>query len=513
MQIASLRRPRAVLLSVAGIVTAVATTAVVFSATGFSAVPGIFGGATVSTIGAVEFANELAIPELAESTVDASGQRRFELTAEASTTEFTEGRETSTWGFNGSFLGPTLVAERGEKVVVDVVNELEEATTVHWHGMHLPAQMDGGPHRMIEPGQKWAPTWSVDQPAATLWYHPHPHGATEKHVARGLAGLFIINDPIERALDLPREYGVDDIPLIVQDVRFDDAGQFENQGGFVGALGDQLLVNGTLAPFLEVVTTVVRLRIVNASTARTYQFAFHDDRAFDQIASDGGLLESAVSLNEIRLSPGERAEVLVSMTPGESVVLQSVAPHLGSIVPFGGPDGSRDEFDVLQLRAAETLADAGGQPRELASIEKLNESDAIARRTFVLDGLSINEQSMDLGRIDATATAGTTEVWNVLNDMARPHNFHLHGMQFQVTSVGGAEPSASLGGWKDTVYLEPGVTYSLIIRFGDYSDPNHPYMFHCHLLRHEDAGMMGQFVVVEPGGSAGQIEGSAHTDH
>ncbi|MGZ8804558.1 MAG: multicopper oxidase family protein [Microbacterium sp.] len=481
------------------------------SFSGFSAIPGVFAGEVVSTVGAVDFTRPLAIPPLAPSTLDDEGRRHFELTAAASTTEFVEGVPTPTWGFEGSYLGPTIRAEHGEEVVVDVTNELDEATTVHWHGMHLPAKMDGGPHQPVMPGDEWTPTWQVDQPAATLWYHPHPHGSTEEHVARGLAGMFIVTDPLERALGLPREYGIDDIPLIVQDVRFDASGAFAYRGGFVGSLGDRLLVNGTLDPYLTVATEVVRLRLLNASTARVYDFGFSDGRAFDQIASDGGLLEAPASHTHLRLSPGERAEILISMSPGESVVLRSSPPALGEIVPFGGPDGGADSFDVLQLRAVDELRSSSTTPTTLVPIERWDAADATTTRSFVLDGTSINDRNMELRRVDQTVTVGETEVWNVLNDMPRPHNFHVHGVQFQVAAIDGASPPAEMSGWKDTIYLEPGVPYRLLLRFEDYTDPDVPLMYHCHLLRHEDAGMMGQFVVVRPGEPAGIIAGSGHT--
>ncbi|MGJ3560660.1 multicopper oxidase domain-containing protein [Streptomyces sp. INA 01156] len=147
----------------------------------------LWTGAAVSTVGKAPFDNALAIPPQAESTVERDGTRVFDLRMQAGETEFQEGRRTTTWGFNGSYLGPTLRAKRGEKVRVRVGNDLDEASSVHWHGMHLPARMDGGPHQMIAPGAAWTPHWTVDQPAATLWYHPHPHGKTEEHVRRGLA--------------------------------------------------------------------------------------------------------------------------------------------------------------------------------------------------------------------------------------------------------------------------------------------------------------------------------------
>jgi blue copper oxidase len=136
----------------------------------------------------------LPIPPLAPSTVDSSGIRRFTLRAAPGSTEIVDGRRTATWGYNGSILGPTLRARRGETVAVEFENGLPAPTTLHWHGMHLPARCDGGPHQTVQPGDRWEPSWTVRQPAATLWYHPHPHGETEKHVYRGLAGLFIIDD-------------------------------------------------------------------------------------------------------------------------------------------------------------------------------------------------------------------------------------------------------------------------------------------------------------------------------
>jgi FtsP/CotA-like multicopper oxidase with cupredoxin domain len=148
---------------------------------------------SVTPVDEAEFATELAIPPLAPSRV-VDGTRVFSLTAQEGTTEFRPGIRTRTWGFDGAFLGPTLRAERGERVAVEVTNDLDEPTSVHWHGMHLPAAMDGGPHQEVAPGARWRPTWEIDQPAATLWYHPHPHGATEEHVYRGLAGMFLLDD-------------------------------------------------------------------------------------------------------------------------------------------------------------------------------------------------------------------------------------------------------------------------------------------------------------------------------
>jgi FtsP/CotA-like multicopper oxidase with cupredoxin domain len=455
--------------------------------------------APVSTVGAVEFDRELKIPPLAESRVEDDGTRVFELTAQEGTAELLPGKSARTWGFNGSYLGPTLRAERGERVRVDIRNELAESTTVHWHGMHLPAAADGGPHQMVEPGGTWRPSWMIDQPAATLWYHPHPHGKTQEHVYRGLAGLFLLDDPESQAADrLPHTYGVDDIPLIVQDKLFDGDGELRS-----GELGEHLLVNGTSGPYLDVTTEKVRLRLLNASVKRVYEFGFSDGRDFALVGTDGGLLPEPARMQRLRLSPGERAEVVVSMSPGEDVVLRSYPPDLGTNFLGERFNGGQDELDVLQLRAADRLRPSVRIPEQLAPAPALPVEDA-TERTFDLQGRKINGKRMDMSRIDETVELGDTEVWTVTNTGGEYHNFHVHDVQFQVLEVDGHAPGPQLSGWKDTIFLSPSTTVRIAMRFTDYADPDVPYMYHCHLLQHEDAGMMGQFVVVEPGQPARQ---------
>jgi len=457
-------------------------------------------GTEVDTVGEVRFENRLAIPPLADSELDAEGRRVFTLTAESGESEFRPGESTETWGFNGPYLGPTLRATRGEEVMVDFENGLDEATTVHWHGMHLPAAADGGPHQLVEPRASWTPSWEIDQPAATLWYHPHPHGDTEEHVYRGLAGMFILDDEEEAGLDLPREYGVDDVPVIVQDKRFaDDGSLVEDDRERLGILGDTLLVNGTYGPYLDVSTERVRLRLLNGSTARTYDFGFSDQRDFSLIATDGGLLERPAELDRIQLSPGERAEIIVTMEPRERVVLRSYPPDLEPGSDTSRQDGGEDSFDVLQLRAAAQLNPSAAVPTELTDVAELDPADAAETREFELRSDRINGEEMDMERIDEVVEVGTTEVWEVENGHGRPHTFHVHDVQFQVLDVDGEDPPPELSGWKDTIQLPPRAQVRLVMAFEDYADPDSPYMYHCHLLRHEDEGMMGQFVVVEPG--------------
>lgn len=461
----------------------------------------------IDTVGKVDFRNRLRIPPLAESEQH-EGTTVFNLTAQAGRTAIVAAGETETWGINGSLLGPTLRARRGETVQINVTNELDEATTSHWHGMHLPAAFDGGAHQTINPGDTWSPSWTINQPAATLWYHPHPHGQTERHVYRGLGGLFILDDKHESALALPRDYGVDDIPVIVQDKTFDDQGQLvETSRRDNGMIGNTILVNGTSGPVLDVTAQRTRLRLLNASTARSYSFGFSDDREFAMIASDGGLLREPARLTRILLTPGERAEIIVEMSPGHTTTLRSYPQGLGLSGDRSRSTGATDTLDILLLQAGESLVSSAAIPSRLATIKTLNESSAVETREFELRKNCINRESMDMNRIDDVVTVDTTEVWVVWNGHRQPHNFHVHDVQFQILSIDGRDPSPELSGWKDTVYLPPDVRLKLIMRFTEYTDPAAPYMYHCHLLWHEDKGMMGQFVVVEPGQEPGPIGG------
>ncbi|QIS02597.1 multicopper oxidase domain-containing protein [Nocardia brasiliensis] len=467
-------------------------------------VTAVYLNADVSTVGRTEFRNELAIPPLAPARLLPDGTREFELDMRSGRTEFRPGQATETWGFNGAYLGPTLRARRGEQVAVTVRNHLPEASTVHWHGMHLPAAMDGGPHQMVQAGATWQPRWTIDQPAATLWYHPHPHGATEDHVRRGLAGMFLLDDEFSETLPLPRNYGVDDLPVIVQDVKFRENELDSSHAIFrdVGFLGDQTMVNGTLAPYRTVCDELVRLRLLNASTARTYTFGFADGRGFSLVATDGGLIEQPLTLDRLPLSPGERAEIVVRMRAGERTVLRSNELDAGLDFWTQRFAGGDDTFDVLELRAADTLRPSPALPATLARPSTPDGSDSVVERRFELNLSGINGKPMAMDRIDFTVTRGTTEIWTVRNNDGMPHNFHIHDVQFRVLRRNDGPPPAALNGPKDTVFLPPNTTVRLAVRFDGPADPAAPYMYHCHLLWHEDLGMMGQFAVVEPGGSA-----------
>ena len=472
----------------------------------------IITASATDTFGKVDFANRLAIPPLAVSRVDAQGRRVFELDARQGMHDFGSGRSATTSGFNGSYLGPTLRASSGEQVLVNVRNGLSRDTSVHWHGMHLPAAMDGGPHQPVRAGGTWSPTWKVDQPGATLWYHPHPHGETADQVYQGLAGMFILDDANTNALNLPKTYGVDDIPVIVQDKNFARGGVGLGGGnpllGDLGIMGEDIVVNGTYAPYLDVTTELVRLRVLNASNARSYNFGFDDDRQFSLIGTDGGLLERPARMDRIQLAAGERAEIVVKVKSGERSVLRSYDPNLGGgIERFQGGD---DRFDVLQLRAAAQLKAGTEIPAQLSKIDRLDPSTAVVTRKFKLSGRNINGDKVNMNTVNHVSTVDTTEIWNVFNNDGEAHSFHVHDVQFLVLTEGDRPPPAHLSGWKDTISVHTDRNYKLIMRFRDHTDPNTPYMYHCHVLFHEDQGMMGQFVVVKPGQQPGVINHSSH---
>ena len=388
-------------------------------------------------------------------------------------------------------------------------------TTVHWHGMHLPAAADGGPHQPIEPGDTWTPSWEIDQPAATLWYHPHPHGETADHVYRGVAGLFLLDDPETSGLALPDDYGVDDIPVIIQDKRLHDDGSLDFSEGLIsptGLLGGTILINGTYGPYVEISDGRVRFRLLNGSNARVYNIGFADEREFELIATDSRLLEKPQRMSRVQLSPGERAEIVAAFEPREKVVLRSFEPELGTNFWESRFTGGDDSFDLLEIRAAARLAPSPEVPRSLARHEDYDLADAARTRSFELSGQSrINGRKMDMSRIDGVVRPGATEIWEVRNAAGTPHNFHVHGVSFAVLDYAGENPPAHLSGLKDTVYVPPDKTATLLVRFPEYTDPDSPYMFHCHILRHEDRGMMGQFVLTDQGGEhAG--ERPAHGD-
>lgn len=450
----------------------------------------LYPDATLGSSGVAH--NPLKIPALDKGLVE-NGVRTYELKVQTGETEFFPGLKTPTMGINGSYLGPTLRMGAGEKVRFNVANTLEEQTTLHWHGFELPAIADGGPHQVIEPGDLWSPEFTIKQKASTFWYHSHLMGRTADQVWAGLAGMIIVDDESD-APDLPDTYGVDDIPVVLQDRTFYKDGtmpyRLSMQGRMMGMVGNMALVNGTVAPYLDVSTQLVRLRLLNGANASIYNLRFNDGRSFEVIGSDGGLLEAPVRVNNLPLAPGERAQIIVDMSDGKPGVLGN------------SPGGSGPNFNFLELRPVPDLVASSPLPSRLADLPEISATQAMRTRDFVFEmagmmgGFRINRKEMDINFINERVNVGETEIWKISNTTMMMHPFHVHNTQFRILSRNGSPVRAAENGLKDTVLVYPRETVEILVRFEQYTDADSPYMYHCHILEHEDDGMMGQFVVV-----------------
>ena len=311
--------------------------------------------------------------------------------------------------------------------------------------------------------------------------------------------MFLLDDDEAGRLGLPDRYGVDDVPVIIQDRSFDDDGDFAGSGFLSGngQIGDQILVNGTWGPVFEATTTQVRLRVLNASNTRFYNLGFTDGRRYAVIGSDSGLLPAPVDVDRLALAPGERAEIMVDVRPGDDVVLRSFPLDLGTGLLADRASGGSDTMDILRLQAAARLDERPPAPARLVPAPRATAPAGAETRTFRFIGTTINGRDFDMGRIDATARLDQDEVWEVSALDDGLHVFHLHDVRFRIIDIDGAPPPAVLAGWKDTFHAQPGRAFRLLVRFEDYTtDEHHGYMFHCHILRHEDQGMMGQVAVV-----------------
>lgn len=424
------------------------------------------------------------------------------------------GNQTITGGINGKIWGPTLFFNKGETIHMNVKNSLNDSTTLHWHGMHLPAVMDGGPHQIIPPGATWQPYWKVENNAATYWYHPHLHEMTMEQITKGIGGLIIVRDSIESSLALPRTYGVDDIPLILTDRDFGTSNQF----GLV-PYGDSMLTNFTLRAQYTVPSQVVRFRVLNGAIERSYNLGFSDNRSFYIITSDGGLLAAPVAVSRYLLHAGERIEILVdcSADQGKSIDLKAYNSTLTQTVAGGDlfPNGpfanylARKDFNILHiiigLPSSRPITKI---PTTLTTVTPLLASTANSTRYLTLSDTTIagitgaafiiNHKLFNINYNNYTVPLNNTEIWEIKSSSNFGHPFHIHDVEFNILSVNGVAPVAAQAGWKDVVFIPAKGTVRFIAKFDDYADALHPFMFHCHISLHEDEGMMGQFVVNDP---------------
>ncbi len=424
--------------------------------------------------------------------LDTRGTGRLALTATSGRTAFAGGPGIPTAGFNQAYLGPTILMQNGE-LAAEVKNTLGEPISTHWHGLLVPGEHDGGPHLAIAPGATWQPEMSIAQDPATVWYHSHIHERTAKQVYFGLAGVIHVTDGQDDARGLPSTYGLDDLTLVLQDRRFDASGRMVYDPSMMdimhGFAGNRLLVNGQVGATAVVPQGIVRLRLLNGSNARIYTLYLDDTRPMHLVATDGGFLPAPVALDVLRLAPGERAEVLVDFSSGGAPVLMSDPGQAYGVLQFATDP-------ALSARITRLPSALDGAPEDLSGAE-------VATRQISLDmgmggmmmgggGMAINGRPYDMRRIDFEVALGSVERWQIRSTMVA-HPFHVHGIRFRVVTENGGPPRPENTGWKDTV-LVPGEA-EILARFDQPARRDIPFMLHCHILEHEDAGMMGQFTV------------------
>ncbi|WP_088051926.1 multicopper oxidase family protein [Virgibacillus dakarensis] len=433
--------------------------------------------------------NELKIPPLLEDENEKEREVAYTVRAQKGETEIFDGTKTKTYGYNGAFLGPVLRFSKGDTVKIRLINELDEDTTFHWHGLEVPGAVDGGPHAKLKPGEEDMVEFKVIQEAATLWFHPHPEGSTAEQVYNGLADLIYIEDDNSKNLGLPNEYGQNDIPLIFQDKTFDDKKQLNYDAAMNedGTIGDTLLINGTLNPKLTVRKEKVRLRLLNGSNARNFTFKLNTGDSFEQIATGGGLLNKPVTMKEITLTPSERAEIVIDfskLTAEDELAL--INKEDGStLLPFEVSDQSGKDSNIPEKMNDFSITE-----------EEMNLPVTKKVEFFgMMDKVTINGKKFDKDRIDFTQKQGVTEVWEFYNKPDKMggmiHPVHMHGTQLKILSRNGEKPPKNERGWKDSFSLKPDETVKVAVQFKNKG----VYMLHCHILEHEDNGMMAQIKV------------------
>jgi suppressor of ftsI/bilirubin oxidase len=480
----------------------------------------------------------LPIPPLATPD-NQSGIKVFTLNVGATQTQIVPGLPAAATmsytnaDYSGTLLGPTIQVNDGDIVRMDIHNNLGEATTVHWHGLHLPAADDGNVMDPIQPGTTSSPQFTIRQPASTNWYHPHLMGETAKQIAMGLTGMFLIKDNSAAEAALPHDYGNDDIPLILQSEVVNANGQVVSNEDLIAPPNNNtfpLLVNGVNVtttpanvPTINPTSSRIRLRVLNASIGDILTLSFADGQAFNEVATDGGFLPSPLPVTNVRVGPAERVDIVVDLT--HAVTLQAT-------VEAALITGGSGTHPILQINPLDTTP-APPLPTTLNTIAPLNTTGSVRRDinlsynpapgASIFTGFGINGVVGDtmpaMMNNAISVPVGTTEVWNINNlNTPQTHFFHMHDGSFQILSVNGAPPTGDKVGWKDTVEVPPGQTVQIAFKFTDYTDTNLGYMLHCHLSPHEDRGMMALFYVVpvfknNQGRQMSDLDGDGRSDY
>jgi bilirubin oxidase len=429
-------------------------------------------------------------PPVLKNVSEKPGVVELELTAAPTRLELVPGKPTEAWAYNGTVPGPTIELREGDSVTVHFHNKLSQSTTVHWHGLHIPAGADGSPLNPVMPGTSRDYIFRIPRgTAGTYWYHPHPDMTTTAQVARGLYGALIV-----RAADDPLA-SIRDRLLILSDNRFQPDGsvdfpdptslaaQFDAENG---REGNVLLVNGRTMPALSIRPgELQRWRVINASPARVYRLAIPGQKLL-YVGSDGGLFEKPREVADLIIANSERLEFLVrGGAPGSRTVLQTL-PY-DRYDPHTRPPHWNQPCDLLELRTStDATASEMTVPSTLRVVTPISTRQVAARRTLVFSQGLINGKTMDMHRVDVRGRLGTTEIWQIENVVGMDHPFHLHGFRFQVLDVNGVPEEYP--SWKDSVNVPKHGVVRIVVRFEDFAGK---WMFHCHILDHEDMGMMG----------------------
>ncbi|WP_441251439.1 multicopper oxidase family protein [Kitasatospora sp. McL0602] len=433
-----------------------------------------------------QFAVPLTTPPVLQPTSSSSTTDYYTVTMQKAVKEIIPGLRTEVHTYNGEFPGPTIKARSGRRVVVNQTNALDTVASVHLHGAEVPMDSDGSPMNTVAPGASKTYTYPNNQPGAPLWFHDHAHHVESEHVYRGMSGMYLLSDENERSLPLPS--GSYDVPLVLRDVNIDTTGELVyTMGDFLNRT--TILVNGRPWPYFQVAARKYRFRVLNSTNLRFFVLALSDGGSFTQIGSDGGLLATPNTTTQLKLSPGERADIVIDFSRydvgTQLVLLNNTGPGpadlVGKVMRF---DVVRDAFDFSWV------------PNRLRTLP--TPAIATVNRTFVLrmdeDGRAdpmayINDLTYDPNRIDTKVAWGSTEVWTITNANVRaPHNFHVHLVQFRILERNGKAPDASEAGLKDTVALLAGETVRIQLTFNSYRGT---YLYHCHLFDHGAMGMMG----------------------
>lgn len=414
------------------------------------------------------------------------------------------GKTVPAWGFNQQVPGPVLKAKKGDTLVVRVKNSLREPTIVHWHGIRLPAVMDGtgDVQRPIEPGEEFEYRFVVPD-AGTFWYHSHANETVQ--LERGMYGALIVEDDTDPVFDRERVLVLDDMKL-TSDNNFTKPGWFVERWveSHMGREGNTMLLNGREAPVVDVAARQIeRWRFINASSAR-YVLLSLGGKPFQMIGTDGGLLEAPRTLTEFLLSPGERIDVAAGpFDEGEIFSVESL-PFLGS------HDSKKNLETYATVQVGQTQASRAFLPKKLNTIEALAPRNAPATRNIEFSlGLSLKKGADFLINrkrhgMDQPVKVGEIQVWEIKNRTLMHHPFHLHGFFFQVLELNGQAPEYMA--WKDTFNIPPSATLKIA-----WMPDNRPgmWMYHCHVLEHHATGMMASFEVIDGINLAEKV----HLDH